>query len=90
MTNREIGVTPFGGGRRVSWSREDASADEVLRLLDRTAAMIFRVRTLVERPDGSGTVTTYAVPGDLLDTWLSDLRSGDDGGLRVVLNVEVI
>jgi len=32
---------------------------------------------------------TYAVPGDLLDTWLSGLRNGDSDGMEVVLSVEV-
>ncbi|MEI6499810.1 MAG: hypothetical protein WCP21_02160 [Armatimonadota bacterium] len=67
MTNREQGSTPLDYLAKVTWTREDASKEEVRQFRDKTTAMTFRVRTLQERPDGSGIVTTCGVPG----VWLS-------------------
>ena len=90
MTNRTKGVTPLADGDRITWTREDASKAEVLQVRDRAAAMTFRVRTLSERPDGTGTVTTYGVPGTWLSEWLSELQGRAGEEVEVILSVEAV
>ena len=51
--------------------------------------MTFRVRTLSQRPDGTGLVTTYGVPGPCLAEWLAELRGRRDDGAEVIVSVEV-
>jgi hypothetical protein len=90
MTNRTKGVTPLADGDRITWTREDASKAEVLQVRDRSTAMTFRVRTLGERPDGTGIVTTYGVPGAWLGRWLSELQGRVGDGAEIILSVEVV
>jgi hypothetical protein len=90
MSNRKKGVTRLADGDRIIWTREDASQEEVLQLTDRTTAMTFRVRTLRERPDGTGVVTTYGVPGLWLGKWVSELQGRRDDEAEVILSVEVV
>ena len=90
MTNREKGSTPLDDVDKVTWTREDASKEDVLQFRDKTTAMIFRVRTLQERPDGSGTITTYGVPGVWLAVWLAELQSRRDDEAETILSVEAV
>ena len=90
MSNRKKGVTRLADGDQIHWTREDASQDEVLQIRDRTTAMTFRVRTLQERPDGSGVITTYGVPGVWLSVWLAELRGRRDDKAETILSVEVV
>jgi hypothetical protein len=90
MTNRRKGVTRLADGDRILWTREDASQDEVLQLTDRTTAMTFRVRTLHERPDGTGIVTTYGVPGVWLGVWVAELQRRRDDGAEIILSVRMV
>ena len=62
----------------------------VLQFRDRTTAMTFRVRTLQERPGGSGIITTYGVPGVWLAVWLDELRGRRDDEAETLLSVEVV
>ncbi len=90
MTNREKGSTPLDDVDKVTWTREDASQAEVLQFRDRTTAMTFRVRTLQERPDGSGIITTYGVPGVWLSVWVAELQKRRDDEAETILSVEVV
>lgn len=90
MTNREKGSTPLDDVDKVTWTREDASRGEVRQLTDRTAAMTFRVRTLRERIDGSGIVTTYGVPGIWLSVWVFELQGRRDDEPETILSVKVV
>lgn len=90
MTNREKGFTPLDDVDKVAWTREDASKEEVLQFRDRTTAMTFRVRTLQERIDGSGIITTYGVPGVWLAVWVAELQSRRDDEVETILSVEVV
>ena len=90
MTKREKGTTPLADGDRITWIREQASKQEVLQIRDRASDLTFRVRMLTQRPDGTGIVTTYGVPGAWLGRWVSELRDRAGDGAEVILSVEVV
>lgn len=90
MTNREKGFTPLDDVDKVSWTREDASKGEVLLFRDRTTTMTVRVRALQERPDGSGLITTYGVPGVWLSVWVAELQRRRDDEAETILSVEAV
>lgn len=90
MGKRETGATPLADGEQVAWVREEASAEQVLNSRHRAAAATYRVRTVQERPDESGRVTTYSVPGAQLGMWLAELQGRREDEAETILSVEAL
>ncbi len=83
----KIGRMSFIDGSVVEWTRTEVPGEEARLLHDGRDARTFRVRTLRERPDGSGVVTTYTLPGAWLGVWLSELLGRTDGDEETILSV---
>ena len=80
-------VPPPAASDTVKWRRHGASAQEIAQLKGEAAGRTFRVRTVKERPDGAGMVTTYSVPGEQLAVWLSELLGRRDDQAETILSI---
>jgi hypothetical protein len=71
-------------------TQDGASAQEVAQLKGEAAERTFRVRTVTERSDGAGMVTTYSVPGGEFAVWLSELQGRRDDEAETILSIWVV
>ena len=83
-------VPPPAASETVKWRRHGASAQEVAQLKGEAAGRTFRVRTVTERSDGAGMVTTYSVPGGQFAVWLSELQGRRDDEAETILSIWVV